>query len=209
MSATIRQAERRDIEDAVQVDQACWPPGLSFTAERLASVLKTFPEGSFVADSAGSVVGLITSLRINSETVLGPLPSWHDVTDNGCIAGTHVPDGPCLFVMAVSVLPFYRDHSLGRRLVNAELDLARRLPGVRNVMGYTRIPRYKRRSDLSVEDYLKLYRPDGRHFDSVLSFHLSNGAQIVGPVKDARPQDKDSLGYGVLINYDARLRGDE
>ncbi|MEW6355372.1 MAG: GNAT family N-acetyltransferase [Planctomycetota bacterium] len=206
MATTIRQAVESDIAQAVEVEKACWPAPLCFARERLASILSTFPDGFLVAETSGNVVGFVTSLRVNRASVVGPYPSWHDITGNGYIAGRHRPDGDCLFVMAVSVYPFIQDHSIGRQLVHAEVDLARSLPGVASVLGYTRIPRYKRKSHLSVEEYLALKRPDGRCFDSVLDFHVSNGAQILKPVPGARPRDEKSLGYGVLISYDAHLK---
>ncbi|NOZ22794.1 MAG: GNAT family N-acetyltransferase [Planctomycetes bacterium] len=207
MATTIRQAGESDIAQAAEVEKACWPASLCFARDRLTSILSTFPEGFIVAETAGNVVGFITSLRVDRAMIVGPYPSWHDITGNGLIAGTHKPDGNCLFVMAVSVYPFIQNNSIGRRLVNAELDLARRLPGVASVLGYTRIPRYRRKSHLSVEEYLTLKRPDGRYFDSVLDFHVGNGARVIKPVPGARPRDEKSLGYGVLISYDAHLRG--
>ena len=206
MVTTIRQAVKLDVMQAAEVEKACWPAPLCFTAKRMISILKTFPEGFLLAETSGNVVGFVTSLRVDRDTVVGPYPSWHDITDNGSIVRTHRPDGNCLFVMAVSVYPFIQDNSIGRQLVNAEVDLARRLPGVTSVLGYTRIPRYKRKSHLSVEEYLALKRPGGRYFDSVLDFHVNNGAQIIKPVPGARPRDQKSLGYGVLISYDEHLR---
>lgn len=205
MSIIIRCAEESDIAQAAEVDKTCWPPRLCFSQAQLSSIFQTFREGFIVAEAAGHVAGLITSLRIDRDTIIGRYPSWNEVTDSGRIAGAHRPDGNCLFVMAVSVLPFYQHHSLGKRLVNAEVDLARRLPEVKSIFGYTRVPRYHRRADLPIEEYLKLRRPDGRHFDSVLSFHVGNGAKILRCVKGARPNDEESLGYGVLISYDAKL----
>jgi len=206
MSATIRTAREPDIAQAAEVIRTCWPEGMSLSEDDLSSILATFPEGFIVAEKDGDVVGVITSLRVSRHDVIDSCPSWHVITDEGRIAGTHRPDGDCLFMMAVSVSPSAQKLSLGKRLVNAEVSLGARLPGVEYVWGYTRIPHYNRRPDVSADEYVKQTDSDGRPLDPVLRFHVKNGAQVIRPVPGARPNDGDSLGYGVLISYEPEVR---
>ena len=65
----------------------------------------------------------------------------------------------------------------------------------------TRPARYHKRSTLSIEQYVVLRSASGRLVDPVLAFHLDYGARLVTVLPGFRPEDRDSLGYGVLIEY--------
>jgi len=206
MKIRLRRARKKDVNQVVMVDNQSWPRPLWTSREQFLSRLKTFPEGFIVADNGGHIIGVITSMRTRREWIIREQPSWREVTDDGYIAGTHDPGGDCLFLIAVNVSPEVRGVTLGNRLIDAEIELAASLEGIESVLGYTRVPRYKRFAEMPIDRYIKMQRRSGEPYDSVLRFHVRNGAEILHPIKDGRPEDADSLGYGVLISYDAKLR---
>jgi len=206
LKTKLRQARLSDIPAAVSVDNHSWPEHLWTTKEQFLARLEVFPEGFIVAENGGHVVGVITSLRTTRKWIVQETPTWHEITDGGFIRRSHDPNGDCLFLMSVNVSPQVRGLALGNRLVNAQIELAARLDNVESILGYTRIPRYKRHSDLSVQEYLKLTRRTSDPLDSILRFHVKNGAEVLKPIKGGRPADADSLGYSVLISYSKKLK---
>ena len=82
-----------------------------------------------------------------------------------------------------------------------QIEVARSLPGIRRILGVTRPARYHKRATLSIEQYVVLRSASGRLIDPVLAFHLDYGAHLVTTLPGFRPEDRDSLGYGVLIEY--------
>jgi hypothetical protein len=54
---------------------------------------------------------------------------------------------------------------------------------------------------MPIEEYVNLRNKTGRRSDPVLEFHLGSGASLISIHAGFRPEDVESLGYGVLIEY--------
>ena len=93
--------------------------------EQLKSHLSIFPEGQFVAELDGEIIGSCSSLIINFDEY-DDRHSWDDVTDKGYITN-HNPEGYNLYGIEVMVHPDYRRMKVGQRLYEARKELVQRL----------------------------------------------------------------------------------
>lgn len=195
----VRNARVRDIP-AIRalVSTVYGPLDMSgYTSAMLRGQINGFPEGQFVAEYEGAIVGYCATFLIGPEVALEP-HTWDEITGGG-YASRHDPDGEYLYGMEVCVDPRYRGLRLGQRLYDERRKLAQswRLKGI--VFGgrlptlARRLPRYG-----SPEDYIDEVR-ENRSRDPVLSFQLRNGFQVIGVLPNYLPEDKASLGYAVHL----------
>ena len=110
----IRQMQRKDITDIIQMQSVCFPGMQPWKPEHLESHLDIFPEGQLVAELEGEIIGSCSSLIINFDEY-DDRHSWDDVTDNGYITN-HNPEGYNLYGIEVMVHPEYRRMKVGHRL---------------------------------------------------------------------------------------------
>jgi len=216
----VKQANPKDLERILEVNNRAWGPGLESTKEDFIERFGTFPEGEIGAYINGRLVGLISSLIIHSDSPEDVPPSWAAVTDNGRIRNSHDPNGNTLVCFSAVVEPEARGLNIGRLLVNAQLDLARKL-GLKRVYAYSRpasYRHYKRKfhaglsddeflKQVPIEKYLTLGkggqpRKEGESlFDLVIGMHVGNGARVVRIIPQGRVEDKEAYGYNVLLEY--------
>jgi len=200
-SITIRNARPEEAERLATIEAQCWPADTAANAEQFASRLRIHPEGQWVAELDGRVVGVSVSQRITEAFLLREPVREDRLTDSGSFARSHDPDGDIYQLITVSVAPEGRGFRLGRRLVDRQLASARGLPSVRRIVGFTRPAGFHRHPDMTIEDYIALRDDGGRWVDAVLDFHLRAGARVVSVHPGYRPADEAARGYGVLIEY--------
>ena len=202
--ALIRNARADEASVLARIEAMCWPAGLAADEATFRSRLHAFPEGQFAAELNGAVVGVATAQRITG-AFLGAGPcTYARLTDHGRFRASHAPDGDIFQLISVSVSPEGRGARLGRALVDTEIDFARGIPGLKRIVGFTRPTGYHRHPDVPIEEYAARRREDGRRADAVLDFHLSGGARMVSIHAAYRPEDREALGYGILIEYPVR-----
>ncbi len=200
----IRNALPEEAAAMAQVDQQCWPPQLAATEEQFRARIATYPEGQWVAVEHGRIIAVASSQRI-SERVLSNGELDHDkLTDCGRLVRSHDPNGEIYQLISVGVLPQYRWMQLGRKMIDHQVEFARKLPGIRRIIGFTRPARYYRYTQIPIEEYVRRRTETGRLLDPVLSFHLDSGAKLVSIHPNFRPEDQKACGYAVLIEYPVR-----
>jgi len=219
-NVVIRQADLKDLDRIVEVNNLAWGPGLESSRQDFVERFKAFPDGEIGAYLDGKLIGIISSLIIQSESP-GDVPStWADVSGNGRIGNAHNPDGNSIVCFSVGVAPEARGLNIGKLLVKAQAELARRL-GLKRVYAYSRPSSYryfKRKfypdmvheeflKQVPIEKYLALGR-DGKPrqegeslFDLAIGMHVSNGAEIVRIISGGRVEDSEAYGYNVLLEY--------
>ncbi|MEY6431439.1 carbon-nitrogen hydrolase family protein [Thioalkalicoccus limnaeus] len=169
----------------------------TYSTSVLRGQIHNFPEGQFVAEYEGAVVGYCATFQIGPELALKP-HTWSEITGGG-YASRHDPEGEYLYGMEVCVDPAYRGLRIGQRLYDERRKLAQawRLKGI--VFG-GRLPTLARRKNRfgTPDAYLEEVKSN-RQRDPVLSFQLRNGFEVLGLLPDYLPEDKDSLGYGVHL----------
>jgi len=197
----IRRGLIDDAPAMAAIERASWPAELAATEEQCRARVTAFPEGQLIATLSGDLVGVIWTQRIPSARLIQPGLTFDLVTDCGQFLNTHDPEGDVFQLVGVGVAPQGRGLSLGRTLVDRAIELARSLPGVRRIVGFTRPARYHRHPEITIEEYVTLCNEQGRTFDPVLAFHLDAGARLVSIHPEFRPADHEARGYGVLIEY--------
>lgn len=199
---SIRNARPDEVGPLAELESACWPNGLGATADQMARRIEVYPEGQWVADLAGERVGLAASQRISAAFLASTPVTFNAITDRGGFTRSHDPRGEILQLVSVSVSRGARGLGIGRRLVDHMINVAYALGGVRRVLGVTRPNRFNRRPNMSIEEYVAARRENGIFLDPTLHFHLGSGARVVSIHPGYRPEDFESRGYGVLIEYD-------
>lgn len=214
---SLRIALPEDAIDLSILDRKVWGHQMAASPEKLISRIETFPEGQIVATSDGVLIGFINSQKTSkSIQYIGENKTWPQVTGNGFIDETHNPAGKILFLINLTVdfdaKQVGQNRSMvGAQLVKEALKLAR-MNGITEVEGITRLNGFKKYviaqssagnnspENVLVSEYLNKVE-SGNLRDPALSFHLAQGAEVKGPIKDAMPDDIDSLQWGALIVY--------
>lgn len=190
-----------DADAMAAVDLASWPVGLATNADQFRQRIAAFPEGQWVAELDGRVVGCVAAQRI-TEAWLSTSPVTFDrITDHGTFSHSHDPQGEIFQLIGVGVMNVGRGLRLGRRLVDREIELARSLPGIQRIVGFTRPAGFARYPQLSIDEYLSQRKSGDRSIDPVVAFHLDASARIVSLHPDFRPADTEARAYGILIEY--------
>lgn len=201
----IRPAQPDDVPQIVEIERSSWPPGMASDADDIRSRIELFPAGQLVAEIGGKVVAYATAQRVRSEFFEANRAAFPAVTDRGRFVGSHADDGDIYHLVGVCVLRSHQGFGLARVLIDRQIELARSLPGVNRILGVTRPARYHKRATMPIEQYVKFRTASGRLVDPVLAFHLDYGAWLVAILPGFRPEDRDSMGYGVLIEYPVRI----
>ncbi|WP_169567335.1 bifunctional GNAT family N-acetyltransferase/carbon-nitrogen hydrolase family protein [Sneathiella limimaris] len=189
----VRQANHSDIAGIVALSTKVYGPELSLTDKTIAGQISNFPEGQFVAEYNGRVVGHCATFIISGAIALKQ-HNWDQITGYG-YASRHDLDGDYLYGMEVCVDPGYRRLRIGQRLYNARKKLCTdyHLKGI--VFG-GRMPGYGRRAKSFPDptDYLDQVL-EGQIKDTVINFHIRNGFEAIGVLKNYLPTDKSSRGH--------------
>jgi predicted amidohydrolase/predicted N-acetyltransferase YhbS len=192
---TIRHARKKDIPDIRALMRVAYPDMSSYSVGNLQGQLSAFPDGQFVAEFDGKIVGYAATFRIDEKTALAS-HTWAAITGGG-YASRHDPAGPWLYGMEVCVDPEWRGLRIGQRLYDARKRLAEelelkgivfggRMPGLsRKLKDYTTPEAYL---DAVVERKLR---------DPVTSFQIRNGFEPIGVLQGYLPSDRESLGNAV------------
>lgn len=197
----LRNAIFEDAPSIARVERESWPTELAANEQQIRERIRVFPQGQWIAERDGVVIGVLYAQRITQE-FLDKTPIEYDLlTDHGNFVATHRPDGNIYQLISVGVSPAGRGVGVGRRLVDQHRKFAWSLPGIVRVIGFTRPSAYSHHAKCPIDKYVQLRRDDGRLVDPTLAFHLDAGAQLVSTHAGYRPEDRQAQGFGVLIEY--------
>ncbi|MCP4167536.1 MAG: SDR family NAD(P)-dependent oxidoreductase, partial [Chloroflexi bacterium] len=189
----VRQAYYEDLPQLLELESACWPPGMRTSAAVLQQRLERYPEGQLVVEQGGRVVAALYTQRIDSPQSLisyAQLPSLHR------------PRGEILQLIILNVHPKFQGQGLSDQLIEFNQQWCLLKNDICGIAGVTRCGRYSDDIGVSMADYVGRSDPQGKPLDPILRFHHSHGARIVKLLPDYRPEDQTNHGYGVLIHYD-------
>ncbi len=187
-----------DFDALVGLQLRSFPGMKPWAREQVASQLAIFPEGQFVIEIDGQIVGSASSLIVDASSQ-SEWHNWAAITDNGFIR-SHDPGGDTLYGMEIMVDPAYRGLKLSRRLYDARKRLARE----RNLTGIMiggRISGYGQHADtMSAVEYVE--RVISKTLvDPVLTPQLSNGFVMKGLIPGYFPSDSESRGYATYLEW--------
>lgn len=198
----IRNAIIEDAAAMARVEQECWPAVLATNQEQIESRIGIYAAGQWVAVIGDDIVGTIFAQRISLQFFEETAKQYDALTDEGTFARSHDEQGEIYQMVGVSVVRAAKGLDLGRALVDQQIGHAHSCDVVERIIGFTRPAKYHEHSEIPIEEYVELRHDDGSRLDPVLSFHLDNGATFGGTFADYRPQDLQTCGYGVLIEYE-------
>lgn len=195
---TVRQATPEDHEAIIALQGRCFPGMKPWTLEDLAQHHATFPEGQFVVELDGRIVGSASSLVLDLSDYGGE-HTFMEVSGGGTIA-THDPEGDDLYGIEVMVDPDCRGMRIGHRLYEARQELCERL-NLKRILIAGRMPGYKEHAaEMTPKQYVRaVMRAEIR--DPVLGFQVGLGFTPLRVLEDYLPGDKESQGYAVLMEW--------
>lgn len=208
----IRNTRQADIPDLDALQRASYPTLselLKWKPKHWESHIATFPDGQWVAEVDGMVVGLCANLRVPFEQATSQ-HTWKEITDNGLIAGTHDPRGDTLYGFEIMVHPDHRRRGIGKMLYEARFDYIRR-EELHCFCAMGRFPGYVKKGkprDLSPDDYVKKVVA-GEISDRTLTAQIKSGCKVHGVVHDYLRDPKSANAAAILIWENPEWEGPE
>lgn len=162
------------------------------------NLLNRFPEGQLCVEVDEHVVACALSIIVDSKKT-DRTHSYEEITGNYTFS-THDPEGDVLYGIELFVHPDYRDLRLGRRLYDARKELCEQL-NLKSIIAGGRIPKYHEHADtLSPKQYIEKVKQK-EIYDPTLTFQLSNDFHVKKILKKYLPDDKESLEYATLLEW--------
>ncbi|NJN53719.1 MAG: GNAT family N-acetyltransferase [Anaerolineae bacterium] len=157
--------------------------------------LHAFPEGQFLAELDGQVVGYASSIIVQ----LDDDDHWYtysEMTGSGTFS-SHTYSGDTLYGADIAVHPDFRRRGVSQRLYQKRKALMRKY-NLRRMVAYGRIPDYHLVSGkMTAEEYVREVT-EGDMWDSALKAHLSAGYHVKRLLLDYM-EDEDSLNYATWL----------
>jgi ribosomal protein S18 acetylase RimI-like enzyme len=195
---TVRNTKPEDFPAITEICREVYPGTLPWGEMQLASHLRVFPEGQFVAEIDGRVAGMAASLIVVWDDY-DVHDDWRDMTDYGMFTN-HDPEGHTLYGAEIMVRPSAQGQGVGKAIYRARQELVERL-GLLRIRAGARLRDYgKHAGEMSAREYVrKVVR--GELADRTLTFQLRRGFHVVAVVEGYLRNDPDSLGYAAVIEW--------
>lgn len=196
MPLTVRNLAATDIAAATDLQRRVYNAIPAFRPEQFASLLHHFPQGQFIAEQDGRVLGIAISLVVLWDDY-SLHHTWASVTNNGHF-DTHDMGGRTLYGAEVCVDPDSRGQGVGHALYEARRKLCRAM-NLKRIIAGGRLPGYgKHATQMSPEEYARRVIW-GDFYDPVLRFQLGEGFDFCGILHGYLPTDPESIGNAALI----------
>ncbi len=191
----IRRANLADVPGIVELVARAYPRMKPYPPGMITGQINAFPDGVWVADLGGRIVGYCATIRLPEARALAP-HTWSEITGGG-FGATHDPVGDYLYGYEVCVDPELRSYRIGRRFYRARRRLAEEL-SLKGIVIAGRMPNYEKRSKdyPTPEEYVEAVK-SRRVRDPVIGFQLRNGFEPIGVLRGYLPGDAESLGFAV------------
>lgn len=199
----VRQTSIKDSEAINKIILLTYPGLKGYPHEAFKAQLNHFPQGQFVVELDGEVVGFCMTFIISHKIALVP-HTWEVITGSG-FASRHDPLGDYLYGMDICVDPKFRGKKIGERLYNERKKLCQNL-GLSGIIFGARIPGYSKRkkSYSTPEEYLEAVKAK-KVKDPTVSFQMRNGFEPIMIIPKYLPSDVESYGFAVLMKWDNPL----
>jgi len=195
----------QDFDGAIALERSVFPDIPAFTHQQFENLLEHFPQGQFVAELDGKIVGMAISLVVLWDDY-SLHHTWNSVINYGSF-DTHNMKGRTLYGAEVCVDPNVRHQGIGHALYEARRKLCQAM-NLKRIIAGGRLPGYGKYADSMLpEEYAKRVIW-GDIYDPVLRFQLGEGFNYCGILHDYLPADAASMGNAALIvwlnpDYDA------
>lgn len=110
----IRRVERRDVADCAALEKSCYSSLEAATREYLEKRIEIYPDGFFVAEKDGEIIGMVNSGATHKD----------DITDDELknLIG-HVRNGKNGVIFSVAVSPAHRRQGVARQLIEKLIEV--------------------------------------------------------------------------------------
>lgn len=197
----IRNMTKEDIPKIVELQKAAFPHmaavGVYWKPEQLEAHLKVFPEGQFVADYHGKIVGSCSSLIVKFDPEYKE-HTWKEACGDS-VFSAHNPKGDSLYGADISTHPDNRRLGVATKIYDARKELAIKL-NLRRIIAGARLFNYcEFAKELSPLEYVqKVLKHEIR--EPVLEFQLKNGFKFIKILNDYM-KDPRSLNHATFIEW--------
>lgn len=189
----IRNASFKDVKEIHELSLKVYTEMPPDSMDVVRAQINNYPDGHFVAEYEGKIVGYCSTIRVPEKIALGK-HTWRGATGGG-YGSTHDAKGDYLYGVDIFVDPDYRGLKIGERFYKERKRLCKyhRLKGI---VFAGRMPLLSKRIKKigSVENYIEQVK-EKKIRDPVLTFQIRNGFEIIGILKNYLPIDRKSLGY--------------
>lgn len=199
--AIIRLMTSNDIPKIVELQKLAFPTmaaeGVYWKPEQLEAHLKVFPQGQFVAEYHGKIVGSCSSLIIKLKSEYEN-HTWKDACGDSFFKN-HNPKGDTLYGADISSHPDYRRLGIATKLYDARKKLAIDL-NLRRIIAGARLSNYcEYANELTPLEYVaKVKRHEIK--EPVLSFQIRNGFKFIKILPNYM-KDPRSLNNATFIEW--------
>lgn len=195
----VRPTRPEDFPGIIELCGLVYPASPPWTAEHLASHLRVFPDGQFVALAPdGRVVGMAASLIVRWDDY-NMNTTWREITAEGTFRN-HDPSGRTLYGAEVMVHPHSQGRGIGRRLYQARRDFVRRRRLLRIRAGARLRGYHLHANRMTAEEYV-IAVVRGELKDPTLTFQLRQRFRVLAVVPNYLRHDPASLGYAAIIEW--------
>jgi predicted amidohydrolase/GNAT superfamily N-acetyltransferase len=200
--ATLRLARFDDIDALVQLNKDCFPllaeENVLWNRTQLENHQRVFPEGQFVVEIGGRVVGAAAALVVRLGLDQYRPHTYAGITDGGYFHN-HDPQGDTLYGADVYVHPDFRGMGVGHQLYEGRRLLCRKL-NLRRVVAGGRLDGYAEHAARFIpEEYVAQVEAGNIH-DRVLSFQLREGFVVHGVLRNY-VRDPRSKNCAALVEW--------
>jgi ribosomal protein S18 acetylase RimI-like enzyme len=197
---TVRATRPEDFDGIIALTERVYPGSPPWSKEQLASHLRVFPDGQFVAVAPdGTIVGMAASLIVLWDDYEFDT-NWRDFTAGGTFTNHDPERGRTLYGAEVVVDPTRQGAGIGTLLYDARRELTVRL-GLRRVRAGARLRGYHQVADrMSAREYVTRVER-GELTDPTLTFQLHRGFHVLAVVSGYLRHDPESLGYAAVIEW--------
>lgn len=198
---TVRNWCADDIPGLMACHKAAYPdyPSEKQFGKRLHELqLTAFPEGQFLAEYEGNIIGYATCLIVQLDE---DDPHYHTYTETEITGAhtfsTHEPSGDTLYGADIAVHPDFRGKGVAGLLYRERLNLIKRY-NLKRMVAYGRIPGFGNHAGkMTPEEYVRKVIA-GELKDPALNAHLKAGYRVKRVLLDYMPDDS-SLNYSTLL----------
>ncbi|MFS0850042.1 GNAT family N-acetyltransferase [Novosphingobium panipatense] len=195
----IRQATVGDAPAIARLSAKVYGKPDAFTRAEIRGQVINFPEGQFVAEYEGKIVGHCATMVVTADLAFKP-HTWEEIS-NGGYGRPPAPDGDVLYGFEVCVDPDYRRLRIGQRLYRKRREVCQNLE-LKGIAFAGRMPGYarRRRQFPNPADYVQAV-VEKKVRDQVINFQINEGYEPRSILPDYIPADRESGGNAVLMYW--------
>ncbi|MDH3420255.1 MAG: GNAT family N-acetyltransferase [Gammaproteobacteria bacterium] len=191
----MRLATLADVDSIIELVKRAYPQMSPYMPAMIRGQINAFPEGVWIAELGGEIVGYCATIRLPEKEALGP-HTWNEITGGG-YGSTHDPDGEYLYGYEVCVDPAFRRYRIGQRFYRARRHLVESL-SLKGIVIAGRMPNYaRRRKEYPTPEHYLEATLQRKVRDPVIGFQVRNGFEAIGVLPGYLPVDTESLGNAV------------